>query len=175
MTNDDLDPYAILRVLGLTDATSVMPVRGGSDTAIWQVERGGSIYALRVFGEGQYDNCEHEKLVMQATFAAGLPVSQVYAEASGGIIPHCSCLGFRVGLLPMNCGYDLGRLGSLASCLVACTRPSTHFLLLMVYMSIQTRGFIGWVQISCRYRSVCKRIPIATMHCFTSTITPLTF
>ncbi|MBA2679113.1 MAG: aminoglycoside phosphotransferase family protein [Ktedonobacteraceae bacterium] len=80
MTNDDLDPHAILHVLGLTDATSVTPVHGGSDTAIWQVERGGSIYALRVFGEGRHDDCEREKLVMQATFAGGLPVSQVYAE-----------------------------------------------------------------------------------------------
>ncbi len=80
MTHDDLDPHAILHTLGWTEATAVTPIRGGSaNTAIWQVERAGVVYALRVFGQGQHNDCEREQMVMQATLDAGLPVPQVHA------------------------------------------------------------------------------------------------
>ena len=69
MTHGDLNPHAILHTLGLTEATAITPVYGGSDTAIWQVEQAGAVYALRVFGEGEHRDCEREQMVMQAAFA----------------------------------------------------------------------------------------------------------
>ncbi len=33
MTHDDLNPHAILHTLGLTEATAITPVHGGSDAA----------------------------------------------------------------------------------------------------------------------------------------------
>jgi aminoglycoside phosphotransferase (APT) family kinase protein len=74
MTHDDLDLHAILHTLGLTEATAITQVHGGSDTATWQVEQAGVVYALRVFNEGEYGDCEREQMVMQATLVAGLPV-----------------------------------------------------------------------------------------------------
>ena len=79
MTYEHLDPYAILQILGLHGVTSVTPVRGGGDTAIWRVERAGKVYTLRVFQCGQDDACQHEQAVMQAAKAGGLPVPQVHA------------------------------------------------------------------------------------------------
>jgi hypothetical protein len=34
MTHEQLDPYAILRALGVHDATSIAPAQGGTDPAI---------------------------------------------------------------------------------------------------------------------------------------------
>src|SRR5712692_4483897 len=82
MAHDDLDPYALLQTLGLTDATAVTPVHGGSDTAIWQIERADEVYALRVFGEGEYGDCEREQQVMQAALQSGLPVPQIHAAGT---------------------------------------------------------------------------------------------
>jgi aminoglycoside phosphotransferase (APT) family kinase protein len=79
MTHDNHDPYAIFQALGLTETTDVTPVYGGSDTAIWQVKRAGAVYALRVFGQGEHNDCEREHMVMQATLGAGLPVPQIHA------------------------------------------------------------------------------------------------
>ncbi|MDQ2715423.1 MAG: phosphotransferase, partial [Chloroflexota bacterium] len=75
-----LDPQAILQALGVTDATAITPVHGGSDTAVWRIEWGGESFALRVFREGEHDDCEREKQVMQAALDAGLPVPQVHRE-----------------------------------------------------------------------------------------------
>jgi aminoglycoside phosphotransferase (APT) family kinase protein len=80
MLPDELDPDAILKTLGLTDMTAVLPVHGGSDTAIWRVACTGKIYALRVFQMGQHEDCEREKQVMEVTRSAGLPVPQVHAS-----------------------------------------------------------------------------------------------
>jgi aminoglycoside phosphotransferase (APT) family kinase protein len=82
VTHGDLHPHAILHTLGLTEATAITPVHGGSDTAIWQVEQAGAVYALRVFGEGEHSDCEREQLVMQAALVAGLPVPQVHAAGT---------------------------------------------------------------------------------------------
>ena len=82
ITKDNLDPHAILQTLGLTGATAVTPVHGGSDTVIWQVQRANEVYSLRVFDEGQDDECEREKMVMQAAIDAGLPVPQVYTAGT---------------------------------------------------------------------------------------------
>jgi hypothetical protein len=50
MKNDDIDLRAVPQTLGLTDATAVSPVHGGSDTVIWQVERAGETYAFLCLG-----------------------------------------------------------------------------------------------------------------------------
>ena len=36
--SEPLDPLAVLEALGVRDAATVTPVRGGFDTAIWRVE-----------------------------------------------------------------------------------------------------------------------------------------
>lgn len=82
MIHQHLDPYAILQVLDVHDAVNVTPVQGGTDTAIWRVERAGQIFALRVFQRGQFDDCRLEQEVMQAAQVAGLPVPQVHASGN---------------------------------------------------------------------------------------------
>lgn len=79
MSHEHLDPHAILETLGLLDVTAVAPVHGGTDTAIWRVEKAGKVYALRVFQKGEDDDCQRERVVMQAALEAGLPVPLVYA------------------------------------------------------------------------------------------------
>jgi aminoglycoside phosphotransferase (APT) family kinase protein len=76
----ELDPHAILQGLGVDDVLSVTPVTGGSDTAIWRVEREEMCYALRIFQQGTREDCRRERLVMQAAREAGLPVPLVHAE-----------------------------------------------------------------------------------------------
>jgi aminoglycoside phosphotransferase (APT) family kinase protein len=78
----DIDPRAILETLGRGDATAVVPVRAGSDTAIWRVESAGHLYALRVFPPGREDDCEREIAVMQAALAGGIPVPRVHAAGT---------------------------------------------------------------------------------------------
>lgn len=78
MPLDDLDPHAVLRALGLLDATIVTPVRGGSHGAIWRVEHADQVYALRVFPAGEHEECEREKQVMQHAGDVGLPVPQIH-------------------------------------------------------------------------------------------------
>jgi aminoglycoside phosphotransferase (APT) family kinase protein len=77
-----IDPRAILETLGCGDATAVVPVRAGSDTAIWRVESTGQLYALRVFPPGREDDCEREIVVMQAALAGGIPVPRVHAAGT---------------------------------------------------------------------------------------------
>lgn len=76
-----MDPAAALTALGVTDATAITPVTGGWDTAIWRVESGGRVFALRVFREGQDEVCRREVAAMGAA-AGGLPVPEVYAQGS---------------------------------------------------------------------------------------------
>ena len=80
MRREELDPYAILQSLGLGSVTSITPVLGGFDTAIWRVESAGASYALRVFHRGENDSCHQERQVMELVAQAGLPVPRVYAE-----------------------------------------------------------------------------------------------
>jgi len=78
----DLDPRAILQALGVADAMAVVPVSGGSDTAIWRVERGVERYALRVFRSEQAEICRYEVLAMEAAGAGGIPVPRVHAAGA---------------------------------------------------------------------------------------------
>ncbi len=76
---DELDPHAILNALGVGDVISVERAHGGTETAIWRVERIDGGYALRVFGVGGEDVCERERHAMEAARAGGLPVPEVCA------------------------------------------------------------------------------------------------
>jgi aminoglycoside phosphotransferase (APT) family kinase protein len=77
-----IDARAILQTLGCGNVTAVVPVRAGSDTAIWRVESAGQLYALRVFPPGREDDCEREIAVMQAALAGGIPVPRVHAAGT---------------------------------------------------------------------------------------------
>jgi aminoglycoside phosphotransferase (APT) family kinase protein len=47
--------------------------------AMWKVEYEDQTYALCVFRPGEHEDCEHERVVMAAARAAGLPVPEVHA------------------------------------------------------------------------------------------------
>lgn len=82
MAQSGLDPYAILASLGVADGvTAVVPVSGGSDTAIWRVERGGASYALRVFRPEQARIARREAVVMRAG-VPGVPIPALHAEGT---------------------------------------------------------------------------------------------
>jgi aminoglycoside phosphotransferase (APT) family kinase protein len=75
----DLDPAAILHHLDINNVTTIAPVHGGEDTAIWRVEHGGATHALRVFRAEQARAFQREVAALSAAAAAGLPVPAVAA------------------------------------------------------------------------------------------------
>lgn len=75
-----LDPPAILAALGVSDAREITPISGGWDAAIWRVEHGGLVSALRVFRPEQGLRARHEALVMRLARATA-PVPEVRGEA----------------------------------------------------------------------------------------------
>lgn len=77
MIPSELAPLEILQTLGINGMPLVTPVQGGFDMAMWKVEYDGQVSALRVFRAGAHEDCEHERSVMEATRAAGLPVPEV--------------------------------------------------------------------------------------------------
>jgi len=74
-----LDPAAILIALGVNNATTITPVSGGSDTALWRVECGQTTYALRVFRQNQGDTYQRELAAMTLAHEAHLPIPTVHA------------------------------------------------------------------------------------------------
>ena len=76
-----LDPYAILAALGVGDAERATPVAGGADTALWRVERGRDVFALRVFRPEQASVCRREAAAMAAV-AGRVPVPRVAAAGA---------------------------------------------------------------------------------------------
>lgn len=72
-----MDANAILKHLGINDAAKVEPVTGGMDTAIWRVEQGVNVYALRVFRPQQAATCEREVAAMEAAKSGGVIVPDV--------------------------------------------------------------------------------------------------
>jgi len=55
-------------------------VQGGADTAIWRVERGGEVYALRVFRPEETARCGREVEAMTAARIGGVPTPEVIAD-----------------------------------------------------------------------------------------------
>lgn len=82
MSQAELDPVAILAALNVTDAVRVAPVTGGQDTAIWRVEHGGEVSALRVFRADQVRMCRREVAAMAVASAGGIPVPMIRAEGA---------------------------------------------------------------------------------------------
>jgi aminoglycoside phosphotransferase (APT) family kinase protein len=78
---DQIDPRAALTALGVTDDTTIQPIQGGSDAAIWRVEHAGESYALRVLRADQNIQARREIQAMDAVRAAGVPVPRVVAQA----------------------------------------------------------------------------------------------
>jgi aminoglycoside phosphotransferase (APT) family kinase protein len=76
-----LDPAGILTALGITAATAITPVHGGSDTAIWRVEHGSMTSALRVFRPEQAETCQREIEAMEAARRAHMPVPTIRASS----------------------------------------------------------------------------------------------
>jgi len=77
MVSSELAPLEILQAFGINGMPLVTPLQGGFDMAMWKVEHEGQTSALRVFRTGAYEDCEHERSVMEAARAAGLPVPEV--------------------------------------------------------------------------------------------------
>src|SRR5262249_47091981 len=71
------DPVPILAALGMPGATSVVPVLGGQDTALWRVAHADATYALRLFRAGEERKCQREVAAMRMAAAGGVPVPQV--------------------------------------------------------------------------------------------------
>jgi aminoglycoside phosphotransferase (APT) family kinase protein len=73
------DPRAILDALGWSArAETITPVAGGSDTALWRVERDGHAYALRLFRAGEGAVARREERAMRLT-VPGVPIPMVRA------------------------------------------------------------------------------------------------
>jgi len=79
---DAVNPVALLRVLGVTDVTSILPVSGGWDTTIWRVDTPGDSYALRLFRPEQVETCQREVVAMEAARAAGIPIPMIRAQGT---------------------------------------------------------------------------------------------
>jgi aminoglycoside phosphotransferase (APT) family kinase protein len=82
VSQEVLDPLAILAALGFLGPAQATPVHGGADTALWRVEQAGHTYALRVFRPDQASVCQRESAVMAAARKRGLPVTEVHAKGT---------------------------------------------------------------------------------------------
>ena len=80
MDEERLEPNAILAALGFERPGSTERVSGGRDTAIFRVELGGELYALRVFRPGEDGVARREAQVMRAAGEGGVTVPRVCAE-----------------------------------------------------------------------------------------------
>jgi aminoglycoside phosphotransferase (APT) family kinase protein len=80
MDEAPLDPNAILASLGFGRPGSIERVSGGRDTAIFRVELGGELNALRIFRPGEDVVARREAQLMRAAGEGGVPVPRVCAE-----------------------------------------------------------------------------------------------
>ena len=75
-----LNPTDILTALGITTVTAIIPVHGGTDTALWRVEHGSLTSALRVFRPEQAATYQREIEAMEAARQAQVPVPTIRAS-----------------------------------------------------------------------------------------------
>src|SRR6185295_3645100 len=81
MPHDPLiNPRDILTALQITAVSAITPVHGGADTAIWRIEHGPLISALRVFRPDQADTYQREIEAMEAARQAHIPVPALHAS-----------------------------------------------------------------------------------------------
>jgi fructosamine-3-kinase len=78
--DSSLDPYAILKSLGVSTIRAVAPVTGGTDTALWRVEHNQVTSALRVFRPTQSAVYRRELAAMDIASKHGVPVPRVRAH-----------------------------------------------------------------------------------------------
>src|SRR5262245_36391373 len=83
MSHDStLNPTDILTALGITSVTAVIPVHGGTDTALWRIEHGSMTSALRVFRSEQAATCQCEIEAMEVARQAHVPVPTIRAAGA---------------------------------------------------------------------------------------------
>jgi aminoglycoside phosphotransferase (APT) family kinase protein len=80
LTENNLDPHAILQFLNFPSPTAIFPVQGGTATTLWRIIYPDATYALRLLGKGREHIYEREIAVMQTASNAGLPVPQIHAR-----------------------------------------------------------------------------------------------
>lgn len=82
MSASELDPHAILESLGVDEITSIDPVSGGYDAALWRVEHGPGalVSALRVLPPGREFSARLEVAAMRLAATGGVPVPAIRAE-----------------------------------------------------------------------------------------------
>lgn len=76
----DINPFAILDHLGITNCTGATRIHGGWYTTIWQVHCKDNVFALRLFPAGHQPAAKHEATMMRAAQAAGVQVPEIHAE-----------------------------------------------------------------------------------------------
>jgi aminoglycoside phosphotransferase (APT) family kinase protein len=76
----DIDPVAILDHLGYPRPKRITPVFGGRDTAIFRVEWGDDVCALRVFAPRQAVTYREEIAAMRLAGDGGVPVPEIRAS-----------------------------------------------------------------------------------------------
>lgn len=81
MSTSDIDVSAIIASLKIGPVTSVAPVTGGADSAIWRVEHDRTVSALRVLRPEQAPVVALEQIAMQAASGA-LPVPEIRATTT---------------------------------------------------------------------------------------------
>lgn len=70
---DGLDPGLILADLGISPVHTITRVEGGADTAVWRVEHGREVSALRVFRADQTASARREEIALAVSAEAGIP------------------------------------------------------------------------------------------------------
>lgn len=82
MSEPGLDPGPILTMLGLRDMARATAVTGGADAALWRVEDGDQVYALRLPRASQTRQGQTEVAAMTAAAIAGVPVPRIIAAGT---------------------------------------------------------------------------------------------
>jgi aminoglycoside phosphotransferase (APT) family kinase protein len=80
MSRQAIDPQAVLATLGVTDGSVIAPLSGGTNTAMWRIERRGVPFALRLFRADQVSTWQREVATMRAASAGGIPVPRVAGQ-----------------------------------------------------------------------------------------------
>jgi aminoglycoside phosphotransferase (APT) family kinase protein len=78
--DSSLDPYIILKTLGVQTIRAVVPILSGTDTALWRVEHDNNTSALRVFRSTQRSTYLREIDAMETAARHGIPVPRIRAN-----------------------------------------------------------------------------------------------
>jgi aminoglycoside phosphotransferase (APT) family kinase protein len=81
-TAEAVDPVEVLAVLGFSEHSSILPVTGGADAAIWHVVCGAEHFALRVLRPEQTVQAQREALAMTLATSGGVLVPRVVTTST---------------------------------------------------------------------------------------------